>query len=441
MKEILFFMACLLSLNGCTTDVINDHSFSIDNPVTTVIDDYSFDSLPSSCVRYTDGCNTCIVGGGCTEMDCVYSQPKYECLERESDTKFAWTMYDALKKEFNDENIFFSPYSIKNAMVMAAEGANGQTQEEILDALKVNDLEEERLFLGDLLGKYNNNELSVANSFWMNPTFDIKDSYSKFLANSYDALVSEFDLTNGFDGARVVINAWVEDKTNGLIVDLIPKGMIDPDTAAVIVNAIHFKADWLTEFDSKNTTKKDFTKIDGEIVSTDIMFNVGDYKFAKSEEMKLIELPYVGEDFSMLVALPNEYSGDFNIDEFERLRNSLVDSKVELSLPKFNVDGETISLKDSFKDFGVNLAFTSDADFSDITNFEVYIEEILHQAEIIVDEKGTEAAAATAVIIGRESLDVEPEREIFNANKPFLYMVVDNDNGEILFMGEMLDPK
>lgn len=268
------------------------------------------------------------------------------------------------------------------------------------------------------------------------------EEYVTNIARYYGGDANILDFVSAPEESRLIINEWVEDRTNNRIRNLFPAGSIDSMVRLVLINAIYFKGDWLHAFDPEATSVENFYVTPSTAVEVDMMSLHGAFNFAETDEFQLLELPYSGGDVSMLVLLPKE---DL-IDEIEaqlsgqrlvELVDMMEETDVSLYLPRFAFDTKYFMM-DDLEEMGMPTAFTSDADLSGITGTrELYIDLVIHQAFIEVNEKGTEAAAATGVSI---RLTGAPIGEVFWADHPFIFLIRDLDTSVIMFMGRVSDP-
>jgi serpin B len=383
-----------------------------------------------------------------------------------SDNEFAVKMYSELAKEDNTgkSNLFFSPFSIVSALGMADVGAAGETDKQVRAALQVqlpgddfhaalNGLDQS---LETFASTVENLQLKNVNSIWAQNGFPLKLLYLDRLTQHYGAGVNLLDFIVKPDSSRIIINDWVSEQTNNRINDLLPQGSINIETRVVLTNAIYFLADWLLKFDPSKTADKLFTRNDGQKVTVPMMVlrKVDEISgeeqrikllYSRVESTRILELPYRGNRLVMDFLLPD--SGTF--DNFESgLTTQRVDALVNgldsailppVQIPRFEFTTGSVSLKKALTNLGMIAPFTSSADFSGISKNNLYIEDVIHKAFIKVDEKGTEAAAATGVIIATVSYPPPPPK-YFIADRPFLYMIRDTQTKSILFMGRVLDP-
>jgi serpin B len=279
--------------------------------------------------------------------------------------------------------------------------------------------------------------ISIANSVWTENDFPVKKQFSDILTVFYNADARLFDINN--TAAPDEINKWIDDKTNGLI-----KNMIDelPDnTVMLLINAIYFKGSWSSQFDKAKTVTRPFYRSDGSSVQVPMMNQEFDFKVYSGNGFLMGEFPYGQGNFVMDVILPAERNGADNLiqwltdESFNSMVNGLRETKIELSFPRFKY-GYKKQLNEILADMGMGIAFTDMADFSNIADTNLCISKVLHQAFIETNEEGTVAAAATVVEIGYTS--VGPF--FMNLDHPFVYIIRETSTNTILFMGKVADP-
>jgi serpin B len=264
------------------------------------------------------------------------------------------------------------------------------------------------------------------------------------LAENYGAGIRLIDFINNSEGSRKEINQWVSDETEQKIKDLLAEGTITPQTRLVLTNVIYFKAEWLTQFEEERTKSDDFTLLDGNVIQVPMMTQSGNFAYLQGDGFQAVSLPYKGNKLSMLILLPDQGSFDqikneLNADQFSSILNNLQNAEVDLSMPKYKIES-SFGLKDALSEMGMPDAFEPGlADLSGMDGTkDLYISAIEHKAYIDVDENGTEAAAATAIVVGLTSMPVEVNK--LKIDRPFMYFILDNESGSILFMGHVLDP-
>jgi len=364
----------------------------------------------------------------------------------EAYNSFAFDLYGRYSAD--DGNILFSPYSISTALSMTYEGARGETAEEMEAVFGF--LEDPSLRLPSIARIYNtlNEEgreyaLHTVNALWIQQGYPVVEDYVDAIVDYYGGDVNALDFVAEPDESRVTINEWVEERTNDRIKDLFPSGSIDGNVRLVLTNAIYFKGDWLYEFDEDATSEEEFHVSPTSTVMVDMM-NLRDetFNYAETDELQILELPYTGEDVSMLLLLPKEGRiGDVEAQlSAERLGEWLElmeGAAVNVYLPRFTFETKYFMMED-LAEMGMPTAFTDAADFSGMNAEDrLFIDKVIHQAFIEVNEKGTEAAAATGVSV---ALSAAIQEEVFRADHPFIFLIRDVDTGVIMFMGRVTDP-
>ena len=370
----------------------------------------------------------------------------------DANNTFAFEMY----KSYNiNENLIFSPYSITLAFALLYAGIAGESEEEIKEVLNF-ELEQEKLHSVfnklDLTliekDKKDDIELKIENRIWGEKTCTYVDSYLDTIALNYGAGLNIMDFINKPEESRNIMNKWVEEKTNDRIKDLLPENSINRATRLVLTNAIYFLGKWLYEFNKENTENKNFYLIDGKTKNVPFM-NIIDTEFAftHTKEYQAIELPYKDENLVMLIVLPNEKISDFeksfNYENFKEIENNLSKMKIdELYIPKWKT--ETNTSQKSLKKNLVSLGMTKSFERIDLSNLfqcdgPCKIDNVYHNAYISVNESGTEATAATAIVV--KELSASTSTKIINIDRPFIYFILDKEiNNTILFMGRVLEP-
>jgi serpin B len=365
----------------------------------------------------------------------------------EGNNQFAFYLLKTLGDR--NTNSFFSPYSISTALFMTAGGARGNTEKQMLKVLHQtqNSLGYHKKF-GEIINKTANKqnvELSIANSIWPQKDYKFKPDYLNLLKIAYKTQVTECDFAKNPNGEAQKINKWVENKTKNKIQNIIKPNGLDASTKLVLANAIYFFGEWKTTFDTAKNEAAPFIKNDGSMVNTTFMNASYSMDYASAEMFKVVSIPYKNNEVSLLVFLPNMPDSfdialkSLDIRKFTSLKNALKPEKVNLSLPKFKVETE-YQLHENLPSMGMSDAFTGKADFSGMTGDKsLFISKVIHKAFVDVSEKGTEAAAATVVIISRNGGSHIPVD--FKADHPFIFMIKDNTTEQILFMGILNDPK
>jgi len=367
--------------------------------------------------------------------------------------RFALNLYDRLRAR--EDNLFFSPFSVRTALGMTHGGARSRTatqMEEVLCfATRGESLHRALVALGPDPEPGNGSPgyaLSVANSLWRQRGCAFLPEYRDLLRETYGAGGGEVDFVQAAEAARKRINDWVEQHTRGCIKNLLRTEDLGPNTVLVLANAIHFKGSWVRRFDAKQTRNRPFFppadpgESGGErriLVPT--MYQTTELGYHRDRDLTVVELPYHGEALSMVILLPNERQGLGRLEASltpARLRDRLgrlTTQEVALYLPRFHLDSR-LRLKDPLMALGMTDAFDgARADFSGMTGKkDTWIDRVIHQAFVKVDEEGTEAAAATAVVTKRGGGIVA------RVDHPFLFLIRDRRTGAILFLGRVVDP-
>ena len=367
---------------------------------------------------------------------------------------FALALYEALRSD--DHNLFFSPYSISAALAMTYAGARGETEAQMAKTLRFAlpqaglhpsfqalAAELEKRGEGARASDGEGFRLNIANALWGQEDYTFLESYLELLSAHYGAGMERVDFSQA-EKARGQINDWVSRKTEERIQDLIPQGGVNELTRLVLTNAIYFNAAWATQFDEARTEDGPFKRLDGSQVQVPMMSQTESLNYALDGGFLAVELPYDGREMSMVIVLlePGRldvYDRPLSAETVEKLLAGLAPQQVKLTMPKFEFDAR-FSLRETLSKMGMPAAFSADADFTGMTaERELFISDVFHKAFVKVDENGTEAAAATAVVVGLTSFNpVEPVE--VRVDRPFVFLVRDVKTGTILFMGRVVDP-
>ncbi|MDQ3031482.1 MAG: serpin family protein [Myxococcota bacterium] len=356
-----------------------------------------------------------------------------------------------------DQNMALSPASLATALAMTYGGARGETAAAMSRALHVaSDPDATMAAAGALQRRWNDPartsyELAVANRLFAEREYDFREAYLDATRVSFDAEVERLDFRGDPAGARVLINEWVEARTHDRIRDLIPRGALDDTTRLVLVNAVYFHGSWLREFDPERTIDLPFFVRGGsEPTSVPTMRATGG-RYGEDEGVQLLELPYAGEELAMLIVLPRERNGLAAVEDMldaervARWAGRVAErGDLEVQLPRFRIETEAMALGPVLRALGMEIAFSDDADFSGISEpgeVPLKIGEVFHRVFVDVNEEGTEAAAATAVVmIEIESVSEPREPPRFIADHPFLFFLRDLRTGAILFAARLTTP-
>ncbi|MFH1211643.1 MAG: serpin family protein [Candidatus Woesearchaeota archaeon] len=380
----------------------------------------------------------------------------------DANNRFAFELYSEIAKS-EKGNLFYSPYSISAALAMTYEGAKGQTADEMKSVFHFPETAVLRpnfaaIYndINDANGEY---ELKTGNALWVQQDYPFLKDYLNTVENYYGGKTANLDFIGETEKSRETINSFIEEQTNGKIKDLISS--LDPMTRLVLTNAIYFKGTWEWEFDKSDTREQDFWITSANAVKVQMMFmdpEKAKFNYADLDNLQILELPYKGDKLSMLIILPKQGEDydlgtgekivyDYSLEDIELSNEKLSEYKAQMSetklssisIPKFEFDTKYSSMGDTLKALGMPSAFNpGSADFSGMTGKQdLFISQVIHQAYVKVDEKGTEAAAATAVKMTATSA-MQPN--VFKADHPFIFIIQEKETGNILFIGRVVDP-
>ena len=364
-------------------------------------------------------------------------------------------------------NLFFSPYSISTALAMTYAGARNQTESQMAEVLHFpvsanrrmdsssKSLPDRQQFpkeFGKIIKDLNNRgqkgayTLTVANALWGQKDYGFLEEFLELIESSYDGRLNEVDFIRAAENARETINAWVEKKTNGKIKNLISQGVLNAMTRLVLTNAIYFKGNWAKQFKEDRTQDAPFTLANGNKINVAMMNQKADFGYMETDTFQALEMPYVDQELSMVILLPkksdalNEFEKTLTLENLTQWLTKIHKREVVVFVPKFKMTSQ-FSLASVLKSMGMEDAFSSNADFSGINGKrDLFISAVIHKAYVEVNEEGTEAAAATGVVMRLTSVGPAPI-PVFRADHPFLFLIRDNLTGSILFIGRVVNPK
>ena len=367
--------------------------------------------------------------------------------------QFAFELYNQYKN--TNDNVFFSSHSISSALQMTYEGARGKTAEEMQSVFHFP--EDNAARIGSFAKLYEqinpqnaSYRLSTANALWAQNDYPFDQNYLKTVETYYHGKAANLDFAGDTENSRKTINEWVSGKTAQKIPELFAAGTLNPLTRLVLTNAVYFKGKWATPFEEILTQEKDFTASTGAKIKCQMMNIKKNFGYVKIAGYQALELPYEGNDLSMIVVLPENGKIETAEEElaaagFGNVKKSLKTELVNVFLPKFKLD-TSYNMNQTLAKMGMPTAFdNANADFSGMydktkTPENLYIGLVIHKAYIDVYEEGTEAAAATGVAMQATAVMEPPQAKIFNADRPFIFAIVHNQTGAILFMGKVNDP-
>lgn len=371
---------------------------------------------------------------------------------------FAFDLYRELRAR--PGNLVLSPASVALALQLAWAGARGATADQMRQVLHLQGTPAEVMQAAGALGTRLQApdqplKFRIANRLFGESSYHFEQAYLDAARAAYGAPLEAVDFRHHGEAARVRINSWVEQQTERRIRDLIPRGALNADTRLALVNAIYFLGDWETPFAREATRNETFHPDTGDSRDVPTMHRHGAMRFAQRDGYKALELPYRGGQMSMLLLLPDQADGlaaleqSLTAAQYEATVQALQVQQVNLSLPRFEIDpAGALPLGASLRQLGMSLPFDPrQADFSGIANppdprDRLFLSEVFHKAFVKVDEKGTEAAAATAAIMVGAAAVMRPVQVMqFKADHPFLFFIRDNPSGTILFSGRVADPQ
>jgi serine protease inhibitor len=389
------------------------------------------------------GCSGSVLPFGNSTFD----RDKISTETVQGNSQFAFDIFKQLDKEDEKQNIFISPLSISTALTMTYQGAGTTTKEAMAKALGYSGIDDETLnetyknlirFLKQLDKKV---ELNISNSIWVREGESIKEDFLSVNKDIFNAPVTTLDFSK--ENAADQINNWISDSTKKKIEKMVDSP-IPANIVMYLINAIYFKGDWAKQFDKEHSFDAQFHAGDGSTRQVMMMSRNGKVEYGQGDGFKAVRLPYGSGKISMYCILPeetvsiNEFIASLDAEKWNIIKNSISErEQVQLQLPRFKLEYGIKNLNDSPTALGMGKAFTDTADFSGIRE-DICISRVLHKAVIEVNEEGSEAAAATVVEI-RETAAVEPLA--FIADRPFVFIISDDDTGTILFMGKLYDVK
>jgi serpin B len=409
--------------------------------------------------------------GNCNELE--ETRPKKAVdveLVTKGNSEFALALYEKLRDRKG--NLFFSPYSISTALAMAYAGAKGETEKQMAIVLHFptvgrigtqksgESLSEEKTMtqeqfaqslsrvISDLnaRGEKGNYQLWVANALWGQQGYEFLKEFLAFIEKNYEGQFFEVDFVKAMEATRKKINAWIEKKTNNKIKDMIQKGILDSMTRLVLTNAIYFKGNWASQFNKAFTKDAPFTLLNGEMRDVPMMHQKAKFGYTQNDDIQVLELPYMGDELSMIILLPKQIEGlsrleeTLNNENLSQWLSKIKKREVSVFVPRFEMTSQ-FSLASVLESMGMKDAFSREADFSAMTGKrDLYISAVIHKAYVNVNEEGTEAAAATAVAMKMTAIGPS-QTPIFRADHPFVFMIRDNHTNIILFLGRVANPK
>ena len=388
-----------------------------------------------------------LVQSGWGQISAKQTKPSTE-NPSDANNNFAFALLENMVQK-DTGNVFFSPYSITNAFSMIYEGAQGTTSDEMESVFHfIKDSSERKNYImqtnSELEIKTCNTNLVLQTHSGYKMIIPIFQNYTNTLEQYYSANATNLDLKNDSENSRNIINNWVANKTNQKILDLLPEGSINQDTRLVLTNAIYFKGNWTNQFDPLGTSSQNFTTLSQGVVKTPMMSSTTSFDYFADNDTQVLKMPYLGGHLSMIVLLPKDGNiqslvNSLSVGKLQQWNSNMEKVPVTVYMPKFTLDTK-YTLNDYLSSMGMSSVFSPNvADLAGITgNDNLFISTAIHQAFVKVDEKGTEAAAATGGVAEATSMLVT--KDTFRADHPFVFMIYDDQTGLVLFIGQVVNP-
>lgn len=382
------------------------------------------------------------------ELTAQQPNPSVDTQLVEANTKFGFKLFSEILQQDSDKNVFISPTSVAIALAMTYNGASGETQAAMANALELqgmslSDVNQANEALKTTLENADSDiQLSIANSLWARQGILFKPDFLQRNQEFYDAQVTDLDFAN--PEAKRIINNWVKENTNGKIPQIISE--IQPDDVLFLINAIYFKGNWADKFDKDKTVERPFYLADGTQKQHPMMSQSGEYQYYEDDSVQAISLPYGKGRLSFYIFLPREtvsldtFEQQLTPENWQQWMNLFGKRDGSIVLPRFKLEYE-IQLNEALKALGMDVAFDRRADFSNMTDADVLINQVKHKTFVEVNEEGTEAAAATSVgmVLTSATLPQTPFEMV--VDRPFFCAIRDNQTGTILFMGSIREPQ
>ena len=431
--SVLAISSLLLIVSGCDNTIRN-------NTVSTVTD------------MVTPSPQTLSNQVPLTEVKALISTPEGIAQVVTANNQFAIDMYQQINGQNKqaDKNVFFSPYSLSTSMAMLYAAAEGGTKAQIQRTFhypSLNVLNPNSAALHEQFNKPNPNyQLATANDLWIQQGLRPNQNYLDTVQRYYSGKVTNLDFKNSPEPSRQTINKTIAKYTQQMIPEVLPASSIDADTVTVLTNAVYFKGDWKNTF--APSEKRPFNKFDGSIIDVDMMHEQAPYAYTEDAQVQVVQLPYKGDELSMLVVLPKAKDkiamqrlvGTLSAKQISQWNSNLVNQEIILDLPKFKLE-ENYGMNSLLANMGMTKAFGSDADFGLFSqDLSLSVDAIAHKAVIEVDEKGTKAAASTSISIVPMSLGYSMNTIKFKVDHPFMFVIKDNKTNAILFLGQVNKP-
>ncbi|MGP5296383.1 serpin family protein [Psychrobacter faecalis] len=429
----MFALGSLIAMSGCNSSLINSQPMQVVNnkPIASKTENASLPKTDKDFVAADDSAAT---ADGISQVVSANNQ-------------FAIELYQQINKQPKqlDKNVFFSPYSLSTAMAMLYIAAEGETKQQIQKTFHYPTLAILNPNSAALYNQFNkpnpNYDLSTVNNLWMRQGLSPSQTYLDTVQRYYGGQVTNLDFKNSPESSRQIINKTIAKHTKQMIPELLAKGSIESSTATVLTNAVYFKSEWAQPLGLRNW-EQPFYNLDGTTTNTNLMYGIEYFDYMEDEQVQVVELPYKGDDLSMLIVLPKSKEAaamqklvaNLSTTQIDKWTKQLENKEVFLIMPKFKLE-ENYQMEPLLAKKGMPIAFGSQADYSLFNDdLSLAVDSVIHKAVVEVDEKGTVAAAATSIVISVVSASYNAE---FTADHPFIFMIKDNKTDAILFLGQV----
>ena len=426
-------LGSLLAIAGCNNSLVDNQQIkqAADKPI----------------VRKTENTSTSKTDKNYTAADDSASTPKGIKQVVNANNQFAIDLYQQINKQpaQSDKNIFFSPYSLSTAMAMLYAAAEGETKQQIQKTFHYPTpaiLNPNSAALYNQFNKPNPNyDLSTVNDLWMRQGLSPIQNYLHTVQRYYGGKVTNLDFKNSPEPSRQTINKTIAKHTKQMIPELLAKDSIKADTAAVLTNAVYFKSEWAQPLGLRGSTQP-FYNLNGTTTDTNFMYSIESFDYMEDERVQVVELPYKGDELSMLVVLPKSKEAaamqkliaNLSTAQINKWTERLESKEIFLNMPKFKLE-QIYKMESILTEMGMPIAFSNKADFSLFNDkLPLAVDSVIHKAVVEVDEKGTVAAAATSIVVRVVSASYNAE---LTADHPFMFMIKDNKTDAILFLGQV----
>ena len=426
-------LGSLLAIAGCNNSLVDNQPMkaTADKPIVSKIENPSTPKTDKNYIAADDSAST----------------PEGVKQVVNANNQFAIDLYQQINKQAKqaENNIFFSPYSLSTAIAMLYAAAEGETKQQIQKTFHYPApaiLNPNSAALYNQFNKPNPNyDLSTVNDLWMRQGLSPNQTYLDTVKHYYGGQVTNLDFASRPEPSRQTINKTIANHTKQMIPELLPEGSIKSSTAAVLTNAVYFKSEWAQPLALRNW-EQPFYNLDGTTTDVNLMYGINHFDYMEDEQVQVVELPYKGDDLSMLIVLPKSKEpvaiqklvANLSTTQINQWTEQLESRKVFLIIPKFKLQ-ESYQMESLLTKMGMPIAFSNHADFSLFNDkLPLAVDSIIHKAVIEIDEKGTVAAAATSIVTTPISASYNAE---FTADHPFMFVIKDNKTDAILFLGQV----